>query len=71
MESPSEVLSEISTHIDLPTAGSCPASAFFASCVTSGMSLIAKLNQSEPVGEDDERVQIFSPSRAWTITWTV
>lgn len=40
----SEVLSEISTHMDLPTAGSCPASAFFASCVTSGMSLIAKLN---------------------------
>lgn len=24
--------------------------------------------QSEPVGEEDERVQIFSPSRAWTIT---
>lgn len=29
------------------------------------------LTQSEPVGEDDERVQIFSPSRAWTITCTV
>lgn len=57
--------------MDLPTAGSCPASAFFASCVTSGISLIAKLNQSEPVGDEDERVQIFSPSRAWTITWTV
>lgn len=27
--------------------------------------------QSEPVGEDDDRVQIFSPSRAWTITCTV
>lgn len=27
--------------------------------------------QSEPVGDEDERVQIFSPSRAWTITWTV
>lgn len=32
---------------------------------------MAKLNQSEPVGEDDDRVQIFSPSRAWTITCTV
>lgn len=40
----SEVLREISTHIDRPTAGSCPAKAFFASWVTSGMSLIAKLN---------------------------
>jgi hypothetical protein len=40
----SEVLSEISTHIDRPTAGSCPDRAFFASWVTSGMSLIAKLN---------------------------
>lgn len=27
--------------------------------------------QSEPVGEEEERVQIFSPRRAWTITWTV
>lgn len=29
------------------------------------------LTQSEPVGDDDERVQIFCPRRAWTITWTV
>lgn len=29
------------------------------------------LTQSEPVGDEDERVQIFCPSRAWTITWTV
>lgn len=27
--------------------------------------------QSDPVGDEDERVQIFSPRRAWTITWTV
>lgn len=27
--------------------------------------------QSEPVGDEEERVQIFSPRRAWTITWTV
>lgn len=40
----SEVLREISTHIDRPTAGSCPAKAFFASWVTSGISLMAKLN---------------------------
>lgn len=40
----SEVLREISTHMDRPTAGSCPAKAFFASWVTSGISLMAKLN---------------------------
>lgn len=40
----SEVLREISTHIDRPTAGNCPARAFLASWVTSGISLIAKLN---------------------------
>lgn len=30
-----------------------------------------ELTQSEPVGDEDERVQIFCPRRAWTITWTV
>lgn len=32
---------------------------------------LGDLTQSEPVGDEDERVQIFWPRRAWTITWTV
>lgn len=40
----SEVFREISTHMERPTLGSCPARALLASWVTSGMSLIARVN---------------------------
>lgn len=40
----SDVFREISTHMERPMPGSWPASAFLASWVTSGMSLMAKLN---------------------------